>query len=233
MLKIYSFPSPNCHKVAIMLEECGIPYKSCQVDILKGEQFAPEFLAISPNNKVPALVDDEGSGVPVAIFESGAILEYLAVKSGRFLPEDKVWEIKAWLHWQVGGLGPMAGQAHHFRKFAPEKIPYAIKRYTDEVNRLYGVLDKRLKGRDFIVDEISIADFACWPWTRHHEWQGQTLSDFPDLKRWFEAIGERVAVKRAIALEAEKMAPKEAYSILYGQKADTAERVQNEKGQSS
>lgn len=233
MLNFYGFPSPNCHKVAIMLEECGFQYERCQVDILEGAQFAPEFLAISPNNKVPAVVDDDVSGDPVSIFESGAILEYLAVKSGRFLPEEKKWEIKAWLHWQVGGLGPMAGQAHHFRKFAPEKIPYAIKRYTDEVNRLYGVMNTRLNGREYIANEMSIADFACWPWIRHHEWQGQALSDFPDLKRWFEAIGERVAVKRAIALEAEKMAPKEAYSILYGQKADTAERVQNEKGQSS
>lgn len=231
MLNFYSFPSPNCHKVAIMLEECGFQYERCRVDILKGGQFTSEFLAISPNNKVPALVDTDGSDDPIPIFESGAILEYLAVKSGRFLPEDKMWEIKAWLHWQVGGLGPMAGQAHHFRKFAPEKIPYAIKRYTDEVNRLYGVLDKQLKGREFIVDEISIADFACWPWIRHHEWQGQTLSDFPGLKRWFEAIVDREAVKRALALESEKMAPKEAYSILYGQRADTAGRMQNKKGQ--
>lgn len=212
-----------------MLEECGIPYERCQVDILKGEQFAPEFLSISPNNKVPALVDDEVSGDPISIFESGAILEYLAVKSDRFLPEDKVWEIKAWLHWQVGGLGPMAGQAHHFRKFATQETPYAIKRYTDEVNRLYGVLDKRLKGREFIVDEISIADFACWPWVRHHEWQGQMLSDFPNLKRWFDAIGDREAVKRALAMAIEKMAPKEAYSILYGQRADMAERMQKKR----
>ncbi len=210
-----------------MLEETGLPYQFHHVDILAGDQFTPAFLAISPNNKIPALADDIPAG-RVSLFESGAILEYLGEKSGLFFPAEKRWVIKAWLYWQVGGLGPMAGQAHHFRKFAPEKSAYAIKRYTDEVNRLYGVLDRRLQGRDYIAGDISIADFACWPWVRHHEWQGQNLADFANVKRWYEAISIRDGVNRAIALGEEKMAPKEAYSVLYGQTAASLRRRENE-----
>ena len=218
-------------KAAIMLEECGLAYEIQFVDILKGAQFDPGFLAISPNNKVPALVDDgddgDGSGAPVRLFESGAILEYLAEKSGLFLPEDKRWEIRSWLHWQMGGLGPMAGQAHHFRQFAEEQVPYGIKRYTDEMNRLYGVLEKQLSGRSFIADEISVADFACWPWVRHHEWQGQSLDDFPSIKNWFHTIGARPAVKRALELSPDQTAPKKAYKYLYGQTSKTADAIQS------
>lgn len=211
-----------------MLDECELSCRRIYVDILNGAQFDPAFLAISPNNKVPALVD-EAQGRSVSLFESGAILEYLAEKSGRFLPARRAWEVKAWLHWQVGGLGPMAGQAHHFRKFAPQEIPYAVKRYTDEVNRLYGVLDTRLKGRDFIAGDVSIADFACWPWVRHHEWQGQSLGCFPNVKRWFESIGKRDGVVSALEKNQEIMAPKESYDVLYGQTANSAENFNKEK----
>lgn len=221
MLYIYNFPSPNGLKVSIMAFECGVAHEIVPVDILSGEQFKPEFQAINPNCKVPAMVDEDGVGGTIRLFESGAILEYLAEKTGRFLPAPHRWEIKAWLYWQMSALGPMAGQAHHFRKFAPEKPPYAVKRYTDEMNRLYGVLDRRLSGRDFICDEISIADFSCWPWIRHHEWQGQALGDFPNIASWFQRIAERDAVKRAIAAGDIQMAPKSAYKHLYGQTAAT------------
>jgi GST-like protein len=221
MLTLFSFPSPNGLKVTIMALESGIVHDVRPVDITKGEQFHPEFLKISPNNKIPAMIDPEATGGPLALFESGAILEYLAEKSGLFLPAPQRWAIKAWLYWQMSALGPMAGQAHHFRKFAPEKPAYAVKRYTDEMNRLYGVLDRRLSGRDYICDILSIADFACWPWVRHHEWQGQSLGDFPNVARWFSLIGEREAVKRAIAIGDVRMAPKEAYKFLYGQTAAT------------
>lgn len=229
MLHFYHFPSPNCLKVAIMLEECELSHRRIFTDILDGAQFAPDFLSISPNNKVPALLDDDDPQQVASLFESGAILEYLAEKSGRFLSAKRLWEIKAWLHWQVGGLGPMAGQAHHFRKFAPEKISYAIKRYTDEVNRLYGVLETRLQERAFIADEVSIADFACWPWVRHHEWQGQSLDNFPNIKRWFHSIGQRDGVIAALEKSKDTMAPKESYKVLYGQTAATAEKMQKAK----
>ena len=226
MLTIFNFPSPNGLKISIMALECGVTHEVRPIDILKGEQFDPEFLKISPNNKIPAMIDEDAAGGPLALFESGAILEYLAEKSGRFLPTAQRWEIKAWLYWQMSALGPMAGQAHHFRKFAPEKLDYAVKRYTDELNRLYGVLDRRLAGRDYVCDVLSIADFACWPWVRHHDWQGQSLGDFPNVARWFDRIGEREAVKRAIALGDVRPAPREAYKFLYGQTAATlASRV--------
>jgi GST-like protein len=202
-----------------MALECGVAHEFYYVDILAGAQFKPAFLAISPNNKIPAMIDDADPAQPVSLFESGAILEYLGEKSGKFFAAERRWEIKSWLYWQMAGLGPMAGQAHHFRKFAPEKPAYAVKRYTDEVNRLYGVLDRRLEGRAFIADELSIADFACWPWVRHHEWQGQNLDDFPNIKRWFGAIAERAAVRRALELGPDTMAPPEAYKHLYGQTA--------------
>lgn len=221
MLIIYSFPSPNGLKISIMALESGLAHEVRTVDILSGEQFDPQFLKISPNNKIPAMIDVDAPGGPLALFESGAILEYMAEKSGKFLPAARRWEIKVWLYWQMSALGPMAGQAHHFRKFAPEKPAYAVKRYTDEMNRLYGVLDRRLCGRDFIADELSIADFACWPWVRHHEWQGQSLDEFPCVKGWFERVSERPAVRRAISLGDVEAAPQEAYKFLYGQTAAT------------
>ncbi|WP_425407897.1 glutathione S-transferase family protein [Hyphococcus sp.] len=231
MLHYFSFPSPNCLKAAIMLEECALTYRVHHVDILSGAQFDRAYLRLNPNNKVPALVDEAANGGPVTLFESGAILEYLAEKTGRFFPAERRWDVKTWLYWQMAGLGPMAGQAHHFRAFAGEHVPYAIKRYTDEVNRLYGVLDRRLENRDYIADELSIADFACWPWISHHERQGQALPDFPNIDRWYRAIGEREGVQRAVAKGAEQAAPKEAYKFLYGQTASSAEKISREKSE--
>lgn len=221
MIDLYFYPSPNGLKIAMMLEECGLPYRIVEVDILRGAQFAPEFLRISPNNRIPAIVDTAAPGGPVSVFESGAILQYLADKSGQLLPSDPRgrYDVLQWLYWQVGGLGPMAGQAHHFRAFAPEVVPYGIKRYTDEVNRLYGVMDRRLADRPFLAGEYSIADIACWPWIVPHERQGQALTDFPQVQRWFEVIRERPAVRRAYEKGHERMADAEAYKFLYGQTA--------------
>jgi GST-like protein len=220
MIDLYYYPSPNAIKIGIMLEECALTYRVRPVDITAGEQFAPDFLAISPNNKVPAIVDLDFSP-PLGLFESGAILTYLADKCGRFLPTEGAarYQALAWLNWQVAGLGPMAGQAHHFRAFAPEVVPYAIKRYTDEVNRLYGVLNTQLTEREFVAGEYSIADMAIYPWIRSYERQGQDLAQFPNVARWFEVVARRPAVERALTLGAEKMAPKESYGILYGQRA--------------
>ena len=207
--------------MTIALEECALPYRITQVDILRGEQFDPAFLAISPNNKIPALRDPEGAEGPISIFESGAILLYVAEKSGQFLPSATAarFEVIQWLFWQVGGLGPMAGQAHHFRAYAPESVPYAIKRYTDEVNRLYAVLDRRLADREYIAGEYSIADMAVWPWIVPHTRQGQALDDFPQLQRWFETVRGRSAVRRAYERGHERKADAEAYRYLYGQSA--------------
>jgi GST-like protein len=223
MIDVHFFPSPNGLKVPMMLEECGLPYRLVEVDILRGAQFEPAFLRISPNNRIPAIVDHEAAGGPLAIFESGAILQYLAEKSGQLLPADLHgrYEVLQWLCWQVAGLGPMAGQAHHFRQFAPEKIPYGIKRYTDETNRLYGVLDRRLHGREYIAGGYSIADVACFPWIVHHEWQGQSLADFPSLRRWFDAVRDRPATRRAYELGHVRMADATAYRFLYGQTAQS------------
>jgi GSH-dependent disulfide-bond oxidoreductase len=202
MIDLYYWTTPNGHKVTIFLEETGLPYKIHPINIGKGEQFAPEFLAVSPNNRIPAILDREpaGGGAVVPVFESGAILLYLAEKTGRFIATDlrgRV-EVLQWLFWQMGGLGPMAGQAHHFRIYAPEKLDYAVKRYTDECNRLYGVLNKRLADRAFIAGEdYTIADMASYPWIVPHERQGQNLDDFPNLKRWFETIKSRPATVRA------------------------------------
>ena len=175
MIALHFFPSPNGLKVAIMLEECGLEYRLEHVNILRGEQFAADFLRISPNNKIPAMVDEDAPGGPLAIFESGAILQYLADKSGRFLPRDEHgrYAVLQWLYWQIGGLGPMAGQAHHFRAFASEVVPYGITRYTNEVNRLYGVLDRQLAQHEYVAGDYSIADMACWPWVVSHERQGE------------------------------------------------------------
>jgi GST-like protein len=221
MIELYFYPSPNALKITIMLEECGIDYRIQPVNITRGEQFKPEFLAISPNNKVPAIVDLAAPTGPLALFESGAILVYLAEKTGRFLPSDVAgrFEVLKWLFWQVGGLGPMAGQAHHFRAFATEHVPYGITRYTNEVNRLYGVLDRALQGRDYVAGEYSIADMAMWPWVQPHERQGQNLNDFPAIKRWYSAMEARPAVQRAFSLGHERHADREGYRHLYGQTA--------------
>jgi GST-like protein len=206
MIELHYWPTPNGHKITLFLEETGLPYEVRPVDIGAGEQFRPEFLAISPNNRMPAIVDrtPADGGAPIAIFESGAILLYLAEKTGKLLPSDARVRKTAleWLFWQVGGLGPMAGQNHHFNKYAKEKIPYAIDRYLRETGRLYGVLDTHLDGRAFIAgDAISIADCACYPWIVPHADQGQSLDDFPHLKRWFDAIAARPATQRAYAWE--------------------------------
>ncbi len=228
MINLYYWPTPNGHKITIFLEETGLPYRVTPVDIGRGDQFRPEFLAISPNNKMPAIIDEEPAdgGAPLAVFESGAILLYLAEKTGRLLPQDLRGRVTAlqWLFWQVGGLGPMAGQNHHFSAYAPEKIPYAIERYVNETNRLYGVLDRRLAGRDFIADAYSIADIACYPWIVPHERQGQKLEDFPNLMRWFEHMRARPAVLRAYEKGAPFERPRghisdEERRILFGQTA--------------
>lgn len=221
MIELFYFPSPNGQKVAIALEEMELPWRLTYVDITRGMQFTPEFLAISPNNKIPAILDRETPGAPLALFESGAILLYLAERSGRFLPQDPMRRHSTlqWLFWQVSGLGPMAGQAHHFREFAKEKIPYGIRRYTDEVNRLYGVLEHQLQGHEFVAGDYSIADMACWPWVVHHAWQGQSLDDFPAVKRWFAAVGERPAVKRAMLHGRIRHSDEIGDTHLYGQTA--------------
>jgi GST-like protein len=218
MIELYFFPSPNGLKIAIMLEECGLPYEVKPVNIGSGEQFRPEYLAINPNNKIPTIVDRDTG---IAVFESGAILIYLAEKSGQFLTADPEARMQtlSWLLWQVGGLGPMAGQAHHFRAFAEEEVPYGIRRYTNEVNRLYGVMDRQLGKNEYLAGEYSIADIACWPWVVPHERQGQTLDDFTHLKRWFETVRERPGVQRGFALGHEKIMDREGYRFLYGQTA--------------
>ncbi len=201
MIDLYYWPTPNGHKITIFCEETGLDYRIVPVDIMAGDQFKPEFLAISPNNKMPAIVDHSPAdgGAPLAVFESGAILLYLAEKTGRFLPTDlrKRKEVLEWLFWQVAGLGPMLGQNHHFSHYAPEKIPYAIERYRKETERLYGVLDERLENRAFLAGDYSIADMAAYPWIVPHDRQGMNLDDFPALKAWFTRIAERPAVRRA------------------------------------
>jgi len=201
MIDLHYWTTPNGHKVTIFLEEAGLPYRIVPVNISKGDQFKPDFLAISPNNRIPAIVDHEpvGGGAPISVFESGAILLYLAEKTGRFLPADPLGrvEVTQWLFWQMAGLGPMAGQNHHFSQYAAEKLPYAINRYVSETNRLYGVLNKRLADRPFIAGTYSIADMAAYPWIVPYKNQGQSLEDFPHLKRWFETIKSRPAVVRA------------------------------------
>ncbi len=211
MITVYSWATPNGHKVHIMLEECGLPYRTVAVDIGAGDQFKPEFLAISPNNKIPALVDSDGpGGQPISLFESGAILLYLAAKTGRFLPEDLAarYEVLQWLMFQMGGVGPMLGQAHHFRLYAPEKIPYAIDRYTNEARRLYGVMDKRIaKSRYIGGNEYSIADIAIFPWLRSWKNQGIDWNDHPHLKGWFDEIAARPAVVRGVDVLASQRKP--------------------------
>jgi len=224
MIDLYTAATPNGQKVHIMLEETGLPYNEHYVSIDKGEQFAPEFLAISPNNKIPAIVDHDGpGGETVSIFESGCILQYLAEKTGRFLPDSPLKRIETmeWLFWQMGGFGPMLGQAHHFRAYAPERIQYAYDRYSNEAQRLYQVLDQRLAGRDYVAaGEYTIADMAIFPWCRLHGRQGQDLADYPNVKRWFDAIAQRPAVIRDMAKLEDKADQKnwsaEDWSNLFG-----------------
>ncbi len=227
-IDLYYWPTPNGWKISIMLEECGLPYTVHPVNIGKGDQFKPEFLAISPNNKMPAIVDPEGpDGEPISVFESGAILQYLGRKTGKFYPTDerKRVEVEQWLFWQMAGLGPMAGQTHHFRIYAPEKIPYAIDRYTNETNRLYGVMNKRLADREFLAGEYSIADIACVGWVKLWDRQGQDITEFPHLKRWLDTVLARPAVQRGLAVNSEDRGKvdlakdKEAQAILFGQRA--------------
>lgn len=228
-IEVYYWPTPNGYKVTIMLEELGVPYDVRYINIGKGQQFAPDFLKIAPNNRMPAIIDPDGpGGAPISIFESGAILQYLGRKYGQFYPADerKRVDVDQWLFWQMGGLGPMAGQAHHFRDYAPEKIAYGIDRYTNEVNRLYGVMNRRLADREYLAGDYSIADMACVGWVRSYEKQGQDLNDFPHLKRWFETVMARPAVERGIAVGQEERArqanlaeDKEAQKILFGQRA--------------
>lgn len=210
MIDLYSWPTPNGFKVSIMLEECALPYSAHAVDIGAGDQFKPEFLAISPNNKIPAIVDSDGpDGRPISLFESGAILVYLAGKTGRLLPTAVAGKYLAleWLMFQMGGLGPMLGQAHHFRLYAPEKVEYAINRYTNEAKRLYGVMDRRLGEAEFFAGEYSIADIAVFPWTRSHANQGIDLADYPNVARWFEVVAARPAVQRGLTVLADRRKP--------------------------
>lgn len=227
MIELYYWTTPNGHKITIFLEEAGTPYRIVPINISMGQQFGEEFLEIAPNNRIPAIVDTEPSdgGAPISVFESGAILEYLAEKEQQFLPlaTREKYDVLQWLYWQMGGLGPMAGQNHHFVQYAPERIEYAMQRYIKETGRLYGVLNKRLADREFIAGAYSIADMASYPWVVPYDRQKQNLDDFPHLKRWFQAIAARPAVQRAYALAKEiNTAPtvtKDAHGILFGQTA--------------
>jgi len=211
MIDLYTWPTPNGHKIHIMLEETGLPYRVHPIDIGAGDQFKPEFLKISPNNKMPAMVDSDGpGGKPMSMFESGAMLLYLASKSGKFLPEDlrDRWSTLQWLMFQMGGVGPMLGQAHHFLGYAPEKIPYAMKRYSNEANRLYGVMDRRLAESKFIAcDEYTIADMAIMPWLRFPERQGVDIAEYPRVQSWRDGIAARPAVQRGLAVLADRRKP--------------------------
>jgi len=208
MIDLYFWPTPNGYKVSIMLEEIGMAYTVIPVNISKGDQFKPEFLEISPNNKMPAIVDHDGpGGQPLSLFESGAILLYLAEKSGQLMPAEMRarYQVIEWLMFQMGGIGPMLGQAHHFRRYAPEPIQYAIDRYTNEARRLYNVLDKQLGRNQYVAGEYSIADIAIYPWLIPHKWQGMELEEFPNVKRWFDAIAARPAVQRGVAVLADQL----------------------------
>jgi GSH-dependent disulfide-bond oxidoreductase len=227
-IELYFWPTPNGWKVSIMLEECGLPYDVIPVNIAQGEQFTPAFLAISPNNRMPAIVDPDGpGGNPVSVFESGAILQYLGRKTGRFYPQEERGRVavEEWLYWQVGNLGPMAGQAHHFRLHAPEPIGYAVDRYSDECNRLYGVMNKRLAERPYLAgDAYTIADIACIGWTSRWERQGQDPNQFPHVKRWLETVRARPAVKRGMSIRVEAasrvdMQDPKVRAVLFNQRA--------------
>ena len=232
MLELYYWTTPNGHKVTMFLEEVGLPYRLLPINIGKGEQFQPEFLKIAPNNRIPALVDPEPAdgGAPISVFESGAILLYLADKTGYLIPADarNRSDVLQWLFWQMGGLGPMAGQNHHFSQYAPEKIPYAINRYVNETGRLYAVLNKQLAEHEFVAGEYSIADIAIYPWIVPHERQGQNLENFPNLQRWFEAIKARPATLRAYekaeAFQDQAISPEQSRDLLFNQSAETIKR---------
>ena len=221
MIDLYTAATPNGQKIHIMLEETGLPYKLTWIDIGKGDQFTPEFLAISPNNKIPAIVDQDGpDGMPISVFESGAILVYLAEKTGQFLPTEprERVDVMQWLFWQMGGFGPMLGQSHHFNAYAPERIKYAMDRYTNEAGRLYHVLDRRLADRDYVAGAYSIADMAIFPWCRLYERQGQRIEDFPNVVRWFDVIAKRPAVAKDMKVT-EDTPPEfndENWSVLFG-----------------
>jgi GST-like protein len=232
MIELYYWTTPNGHKITIFLEEVELPYTIIPINIGKGDQFKPEFLKVSPNNRIPAIIDREpaGGGEPISVFESGAILLYLAEKTGKLIPQDlhgRV-EVLQWLFWQMGGLGPMAGQNHHFNRYAPEKIDYAINRYVNETARLYAVLDKRLADREFVAGDYSIADIAAYPWIVPYESQSQKLEDFPNLKRWFETIQARPAVIRAYekaeAFKNQALDPEKSRDLLFNQSAKTIQR---------
>ena len=226
-IDLYYWPTPNGWKVTIMLEECGAPYTMIPVDISKGEQFAPEFLAISPNNRMPAIVDHGGpGGKPISIFESGAILQYLGRKTGKLYPRDERGrvEVEQWLFWQMANLGPKAGEANHFRKYAPEKLPYAIERFDNEMNRIYGVMNRRLADRDFIAGRYSIADIACIGWVSRAERFGHDLNAFPHVRRWRAAVIARPAVRRGLAVKVEAafrvdVTDPKVRAVLFGQRA--------------
>jgi GSH-dependent disulfide-bond oxidoreductase len=233
MIDVYYWPTPNGHKITMFLEEAAVPYRIVPVDIASGAQFEPEFLAISPNNRMPAIIDHapEDGGAPISVFESGAILVYLAEKTGHLLPRDIRGRktVLEWLFWQVAGLGPMAGQNHHFGRYAPEKIPYAIERYVNETNRLYGVLDRRLAHQPYLAGEAySIADVATYPWIVPWELQQQSLADFPSLRRWFDAITARPATARAYARGNDyrntPVVTEESRKVLFGQTANSVRR---------
>ena len=226
-IELWYWPTPNGFKVSIMLEECRLPYTMVPVNLAKGEQFDPNFLAIAPNNRMPAIVDFDGpGGRPISVFESGAILQYLGRKTGKFYPKDERGRVEAdqWLFWQMGGLGPMAGQLNHFKRYARETLGYAIKRYEDEVNRLYGVMNTRLADREFLAGRYSIADMACVGWVNLWKVQNQTIDDFPHLKRWLQTVKARPAVQRGMALgkalrEGIDMMSPEVQAVLFGQRA--------------
>ena len=224
MIELFYWPTPNGWKITIMLEELGIPYRVNYVNIMQGEQFAPDFLDIAPNNRIPAIIDHQPAdgGAPLSIFESGAILQYLGDKYGQFYsPNQRTrQDINQWLFWQIGGLGPMAGQAHHFRHYAPEIVPYGIDRYTKECNRLYGVMNQRLADRSFLSGDYSIADIACWPWVILYARQGQAITDFPHLKRWLDAIAERPAAQHGQQVGAKQrrdITDEASRKVLFGQ----------------
>ena len=229
MIDLYYWTTPNGHKITMFLEEAGLPYNIIPINIGLGDQFKPEFLKIAPNNRIPAIIDREptGGGEPISVFESGAILLYLAEKTNKLIPTDVRDRVAAleWLFWQMGGLGPMAGQNHHFNRYAPEKIPYAIDRYVNETGRLYGVLNKRLESREFVAGSYSIADIASYPWITGYELQGQNLDNFPHLKRWFEAIKARPstirAYEKAEAFKDQPLDIEKSRQLLFNQSAKT------------
>lgn len=228
-MELFFFPSPNGIKIAIMLEECNLPYRLTPVDITQGDQFHPDYTAINPNSKIPSLIDHDGKDGPLTLFESGTILLYLATRSGRFFPPpDTTAYYKAlpWLFWQVGHLGPMAGQVHYFSRASEFRNEHAIERFTNEVGRLYGVLEKQLQGQNWILDEYSIVDMACWPWVFYHEWQGQDLQNLPAVKAWFERMATRLAVEKARELGLSTEVDVESYrNVLHNQTRERAEEL--------